>query len=131
MTTHRPQLAHRARPLRAARTARRGLRDCRPPRGELLFGSGFTYVPTEQTAARSHTEIRKRLFNDYFRARGAPELTSLFCDLDTIWAEELENPKYGVCFARPTTLAAGDDACRFQFARTPGFVAEDRLTPVR
>jgi hypothetical protein len=49
---------------------------------------------------------------------GAPRLltmTPLFCALDKVWAEALEQPQYGVRFERPTTLARGDDVCRFQF----------------
>jgi len=87
------------------------------PRGERLFGSGFVYVQAVQEAGRSHTHIRKCLFNDFFRAHGAPELTRVFCALDSIWVDELHQPRYGVRFERPTTLAAGGDACRFEFSR--------------
>ena len=87
------------------------------PRGQRLFGAGFSYVQAVQTAERSDTHIRKCLFNDFFRAHGAAELTPIFCALDSIWVDELHKPRYGVRFARPTTLAAGDDACRFQFTR--------------
>ena len=34
--------------------------------------------------------------------------------------DERHKPCYGVRFARPTTLAAGDDACRFQFSKVAG-----------
>lgn len=87
------------------------------PRGIQLFGSGFIYVQAVQEPERSHTHIRKCLFNDFFRAHGAPELTRVFCALDSIWVDELHRPRYGVRFERPTTLAAGDDACRFEFSR--------------
>ncbi|MDX1377012.1 MAG: L-2-amino-thiazoline-4-carboxylic acid hydrolase [Burkholderiales bacterium] len=89
------------------------------PRGERLFGSGFIYVQAVQEPARSHTHIRRCLFNDFFRAHGAPELTRVFCALDSIWVDELHQPRYGVRFERPTTLAAGGDACRFEFSRAP------------
>jgi len=87
------------------------------PRGERLFGSGFIYVQAVQERDRSDTHIRKCLFNDFFGAHGAPELTPVFCALDSIWVDELHRPRYGVRFERPTTLAAGGDACRFQFSR--------------
>ena len=48
------------------------------PRGERLFGSGFVYVQAVQTPERSDTHIRRCLFNDFFRAHGAPELTRVF-----------------------------------------------------
>jgi len=87
------------------------------PLGQKLFGSGFSYVPAVHDNDRSFTHINKCLFNDFFRQHGAPELTSIFCALDSIWIDELHQPKYGVRFERPTTLAGGDDACRFQFSR--------------
>jgi hypothetical protein len=43
----------------------------------------------------------------------------IFCALDSVWIDELHQPRYGTRFARPTTLAKGDDACRFQFSRSP------------
>jgi hypothetical protein len=86
-------------------------------RGESVFGSGFTYVQAVQDPRRSHTHISRCLFNDFFRAHGAPEVTSLFCALDTVWADELDQPHYRVRFERPTTLATGSDACRFQFSK--------------
>ena len=89
-------------------------------RGETLFGPRFTYVQAIQDQQRSHTHIEKCLFNDFFRAHGAPEVTPLFCALDSVWVEELHRPPYKVHFERPTTLAAGNDACRFQFSRTKG-----------
>ncbi|WP_162932201.1 L-2-amino-thiazoline-4-carboxylic acid hydrolase [Solimonas sp. K1W22B-7] len=89
-------------------------------RGESLFGPRFTYVQAIQDQRRSHTHITRCLFNDFFRTHGAPEVTSLFCALDTVWADELNQPRYKAHFERPTTLAAGDDACRFQFSRAEG-----------
>ena len=86
-------------------------------RGEDRFGQAFVYDEDVQDATRSFTNIRKCFFNDFFRANGAPELTSIFCALDKIWADALEEQRYGVRFDRPTTLAQGDDACRFQFSK--------------
>ena len=94
------------------------------PRGQRLFGSGFVYVQALQTPERSDTHIHRCLFNDFFRTRGAPELTRVFCALDSIWVDELHKPRYRVRFERPTTLAAGDDACRFQFSRVAGLESE-------
>lgn len=87
------------------------------PLGEQLFGSGFNYVQAVRETDRSFTHIKKCFFNDFFRQHGAPELTSIFCALDLVWIDELHQPKYQVRFERPTTLAKGDDACRFQFSR--------------
>lgn len=87
------------------------------PRGEERFGATFTYVQAVQERDRSHIHITRCLFNDFFAANAAAEVTSVLCALDMIWADEVAQPRYGVRFGRPTTLAAGDDACRFEFAR--------------
>ena len=86
-------------------------------RGEQRFGRAFTFVPVVRDDRHSVTKITKCLFNDFFRANGVPELTSVCCAMDLVWADELAHPRYNVGFERPTTLAAGDDACRFQFLR--------------
>ncbi len=86
-------------------------------RGEERFGVTFTYVLEVQEQDRSHINVTKCFFNDFFAANGAPEVTPVLCTMDAVWAEETEHPRYGVHFERPTTLAAGGDACRFQFSR--------------
>jgi hypothetical protein len=86
-------------------------------RGEQLFGKAFIYEQEVQTAQASFVNIRRCFFNDFFTANGAPELTPLFCYMDTLWAETLHRDGYNVVFNRPTTLAAGDDQCRFQFTK--------------
>lgn len=87
-------------------------------RGEERFGEAFVYVQDVQDATRSFTNIHKCFFNDFFRANGAPEVTSIFCALDNVWADALRESRYGVRFDRPTTLAQGDDVCRFQFSKS-------------
>jgi hypothetical protein len=89
-------------------------------RGEERFGHAFRFVADVHDGARSFTNITRCLFNEFFRANDAAELTVVCCAMDYVWAEELEHPRYGVRFQRPTTLAAGDDACRFQFFRQSG-----------
>jgi L-2-amino-thiazoline-4-carboxylic acid hydrolase len=86
-------------------------------RGEERFGKAFAYEQDVQDGTRSFTNIARCFFNDFFRANGAPEVTAVFCALDKVWANALENGPYGVRFDRPTTLAQGDDVCRFQFSR--------------
>ena len=87
-------------------------------RGEQGFGSAFRYTTDVRDAQRNFVNIERCFFNDFFRVNQAAEVTSLFCALDKVWAETLEQPRYGVRFERPTTLAKGDDACRFQFHKT-------------
>jgi L-2-amino-thiazoline-4-carboxylic acid hydrolase-like protein len=86
-------------------------------RGEQRFGRAFTFVAGVRDDRRSFTNITTCLFDDFFRANGVPELTAVCCALDLVWADELAHPRYGVRFERPTTLSAGDDACRFRFFR--------------
>ena len=88
-------------------------------RGEERFGRAFTFVSDGRDEERSFTNITTCLFNDFFRANDANELTAVCCAMDYVWAEELAHPRYAVRFERPTTLAAGDDACRFRFFRRP------------
>jgi len=87
-------------------------------RGEERFGKAYTYVQEVEDEWRSFVNIQKCFFDNFFRANGMPEVTPIFCAMDNLWAEELEKPKYGVRFERPTTLARGDDMCRFQFTKT-------------
>jgi len=87
-------------------------------RGEERFGQAYTYIQEVQDEGRCFVNVPRCLFNDFFRANGAPEVTPIFCAMDDLWAEELEKPQYGVRFEQPTTLARGDDMCRFQFTRT-------------
>ena len=86
-------------------------------RGEERFGSTFRYATDVRDDRRNFVNIERCFFNDFFRANRAPEVTSLFCALDKVWAETLEDHRFGVRFERPTTLANGDDACRFQFSK--------------
>ena len=87
-------------------------------RGEVSFGRGFRYVDDVRDDRRAFVNIDRCLFNEFFRQNGAPEITPILCALDNVWADELSKPEYGVRFERPTTLAGGDDACRFQFTKT-------------
>jgi len=89
------------------------------PRGEERFGKAFVYVEDVQDADRSFTNIHRCFFNDFFRANGAAQVTRIFCAVDHVWVDALREPRYGVGFERPTTLAQGADACRFQFTRRP------------
>jgi hypothetical protein len=87
-------------------------------RGEVSFGRSFRYVDDIRDERRAFVNIERCLFDEFFRRNRAPEITPLLCALDNVWADELSKPRYGVRFERPTTLAEGDDACRFQFTKT-------------
>jgi hypothetical protein len=87
-------------------------------RGEASFGRSFRYVDDVRDERRAFVNVERCLFNEFFRQNGAPEVTPILCALDNVWADELSKPRYGVRFERPTTLAKGDEACRFQFTKT-------------
>jgi hypothetical protein len=86
-------------------------------RGRARFGAGFTYEQDVQTDTHSFINVTRCFFLDFFTASGAPELTTVLCLLDTLWADELVAGPYNVTFERPTIMSRGDDACRFQFTR--------------
>ena len=90
--------------------------DCFKERGEARFGKTFRYVQEALDEDRYHIRIEKCFFNQFLRDHQAEDLTPLLCRLDIVWADELHRRCSTVRFARPTTLASGDDACRFQFA---------------
>jgi hypothetical protein len=90
-------------------------------RGEVSFGGSFRYVDDVRDERRAFVNIERCLFNEFFRQNHAPEITPILCALDNVWADELSELRYGVRFERPTTLAKGDDACRFQFTKTGPF----------
>jgi hypothetical protein len=84
-----------------------------------VYGKTFEFEEETNVAEGIFTnKVKKCLYHDFFRANGAPEMTPVFCAYDDTWGDMLANGEYGVQFERPTTLAAGDDMCRFQFRRT-------------
>jgi len=87
-------------------------------RGEVSFGRSFRYADEVWDDRRVFVNIERCLFHEFFRRNGALEVTPILCALDNVWADELSKARYGVRFERPTTLARGDDACRFQFTKT-------------
>jgi len=91
--------------------------NCFIERGESRFGSAFRYAQDVLDEERCFVRIEKCFFDSFFRTHQAEDLTPLLCRLDIVWTEELHRRCSTVAFSRPTTLAAGDDACRFQFVR--------------
>lgn len=82
------------------------------------YGKGFTFT-THSDNMKSYyvTYVHRCLYHEFFKANGAAELTLAFCAFDNLWGDLLQNGEYGVYFSRPTTIAAGDDMCRFEFSR--------------
>lgn len=89
-------------------------------KGERFFGRSFVYRQDLLNDKQSFISIHKCFFNDFFVGNGAPELTRLFCHVDTLFVDELNQPRYRMRFERPTAMGYGDDKCRFQFTKTTG-----------
>jgi hypothetical protein len=82
-------------------------------RGREQFGEAWLYEQGVKDHRRCFVNIRKCGFADFFLAHGAREILYLLCGGDFLWADALE--EYGIKFERPTILAEGNEACRFQF----------------
>jgi len=87
-------------------------------RGVGTFGTGFTYEEDVVDDQHGFFNVTKCFFLEFFQTNGAPELTSVICRLDAIWADEMNAGAYNVTFERPTLMSDGADKCRFQFTRT-------------
>jgi predicted nucleic-acid-binding Zn-ribbon protein len=80
------------------------------------YGKGFKIELETDNATFLTTRVKRCGFHEYFMRHGRPELTKLMCDWDNNWADALRKSKE-VRFDRPTTIAAGDDSCAFQFRK--------------
>lgn len=85
-------------------------------RGER-FGSHFRYEQEVSDDDRSFVNITHCLYHELGRFLGRPQVTRVFCAMDTIWADYATAKPFNLRFERPTTLATGGDKCRFQFTR--------------
>lgn len=88
-------------------------------RGELRFGEAFRYACEQNDEMQYTARIETCLFDAFFRQVDADDLTPLICRLDIVWADELVRRFPTLQFDRPTTLADGNDACRFRFTQDP------------
>jgi len=81
---------------------------------EERYGGAFSI--SEERGRESYViKVHKCAYNDFFKRRGYPELTKVFCAWDTIWSKEINRQKRGLSFKRPTTLAEDEQPCRFEF----------------
>ncbi len=102
--------------MRWARDPLETLRQTARRRAWSNYGATFHFSETEN--AEGFTLLVHRCFyHDFFQRNGHPELTAIFCAWDRNWADAIRPERDGVRFERPTTLAEGQDACRFVFQR--------------
>ncbi len=83
------------------------------PMGRQRYGSAWVVEQGIRDERRCFFNFRKCGFADFFLDNDAREVLYLLCATDYIWGDALEK-KYGIRFERPTILAEGADACRFQ-----------------
>jgi hypothetical protein len=81
--------------------------------GKKQYGKNWIYEQSVIDQKRCFVNIKKCGLNDFFKDNGSIDVLNMICALDYVWGDALET--YGIEFQRPTTLAEGCDACRFQF----------------
>lgn len=87
-------------------------------RGKATYGASFQ-IENEGDGNSTYTSSVKRCgYYDFFKRNGCPELTGIMCRWDLNWANQISKDKHGIIFERPTTIATGDEACRFSFKRS-------------
>jgi hypothetical protein len=84
---------------------------------QSLYGTGFVFEQERDDANAFLVNIGKCFYHSFFVANGAPELTPIFCDWDTCWADAIDPARHCLRFERLTTLGYGGDRCRFYFFR--------------
>lgn len=87
-------------------------------RGRQFLGDSFDYGEEPRGEGERVFTVSRCFFYNFFKRHNLPELTGVFCALDTIWASEFNEGKYDIEFDRPTVLSKGDDICRFHFVQT-------------
>jgi hypothetical protein len=78
------------------------------------FGK-FINMTEEKNEYKFVSIVTKCGIYDFFKRRQIPELTSIFCKWDNLWANEINKYKCGIEFNRTTTIADNDNTCRFEF----------------
>lgn len=59
----------------------------------------------------------KCFYNDFFNAKGVPQLTAVFCRWDQNWMGSINPGKHKMQFERSTTMGFGGSECPFIFRR--------------
>lgn len=92
---------------------------------EADFGKAFVVEHYEKPDFH-RARVRRCLYHSVFTAEGNPQLTPIFCALDSMWFDQLKPQKHGVEFRRPTTLAGGNAACDFVLRKLRGGIAQHK-----
>lgn len=78
------------------------------------YGDSFE-IGEERNENQFTSIVKKCGYFDFFKRNGVPELTKIFCEWDSLWADEINKQNCGIHFKRPTTIADNNDDCRFEF----------------
>jgi hypothetical protein len=96
----------------------KGMADGAKARATWQYGKTFEFEHEgEGDGDYFASNVKRCFYHSFFVANGAPELTPVFCEWDSIWTEEIVPARHGIRFDRPTTLGYGGDMCRFQFRK--------------
>ncbi|KAK3182356.1 hypothetical protein K4F52_006359 [Lecanicillium sp. MT-2017a] len=79
----------------------------------------FIHQRARDESGSYHVEIRKCWYMDTLAKLDASEIGPVFCTFDKAWYSAIDPKRHAFKFARPTTIAAGFDRCRFNFDRVP------------
>jgi len=78
-------------------------------------GYGPTFdITIEQAEDAFAIAVNACGYRAFLARHGGQDLLPLFCEWDRVWIDAMPR---GIAFARPTTLALGASACRFEFRR--------------
>lgn len=77
---------------------------------------GESFIISEERNENQFTSIVKKCgYFEFFKRKDKPELTKVFCEWDSLWADEINKQNCGIRFKRPTTIANKNEDCRFEF----------------
>lgn len=83
-------------------------------KSKKAFGS-FLTMTEEKEECKFTSIVTKCGIHAFFRRHKIPELTTVFCSWDNLWAKEINKRDCGVIFSRTSTIADNKATCRFEF----------------
>ncbi|MBN8949853.1 L-2-amino-thiazoline-4-carboxylic acid hydrolase [Rhizobium sp. 60-20] len=93
------------------------LTDISREREQRFFGTNFAFDRPRDDNAAYHLDVTRCWYVEICIAEGERALAPVFCSFDKAWFKAVNPGRDGFVFRRPTTIANGDDRCRFYFER--------------
>jgi len=103
--------------LDAASDPMRVLVEASKQREVYFFGRTFGFERRQDDDQAYLLLVTECFYHRFAVANAAPELMTVLCQWDWIWADAISPKRHGFSFELPTTLGYGGDACRFCFRR--------------